>query len=165
MGTIMREGLDPRELRDAYGCFPSGVAAVCAMTGDGPVGMAVSSFTCVSLSPALVSICLQNGSATWDVLRTAPRLGVSVLAEHQGGVCRQLSRGTRAERLRGLDRETSPAGAVFVREAVAWFDCSVHGLLHGGDHTIALLRVHAFTALPKRPPLVFHGGVFRHLSP
>ncbi|MFD4602375.1 hypothetical protein ACFWPQ_30635 [Streptomyces sp. NPDC058464] len=38
------EGLDPRRLRHASGCFPSGVIAVCALADDGrPTGMAVTS--------------------------------------------------------------------------------------------------------------------------
>jgi flavin reductase (DIM6/NTAB) family NADH-FMN oxidoreductase RutF len=165
MITTMRDALDTRVLRDAYGCFPSGVAAVCGLVGGEPAGMAVSSFTPVSLAPALVSVCLQNSSVTWGRLCGLPRLGVSVLAEHQDTVCRRLSGGARDDRFRELDWAANDAGAVFVHGAAAWFDCSVSALLPGGDHTIALLEVHGLTRLQGRPPLVFHGGLFRRLAP
>lgn len=59
-------------LRRAFGCFPTGVAAVCAVAETGPVGMAVSSFTSVSLEPPLLSVCMQNSSTTWPTLRRRP---------------------------------------------------------------------------------------------
>src|SRR5918997_4998820 len=74
---------DPQELRRAYGCFPSGVTAICTLVDGAPDGMAASSFTSVSLDPPLVSVCVQNTSTTWPRLRHLPRLGVSVLAESQ----------------------------------------------------------------------------------
>ena len=45
---------DSRTLRNAFGCFPSGVTAICAMIDGEPDGMAASSFVAVSLDPPLV---------------------------------------------------------------------------------------------------------------
>ena len=63
--------VDGTELRRAFGCFPSGVTAVCAIIDGEPVGMAASSFTSVSIDPPLASICVQKSSTTWP--RTGPR--------------------------------------------------------------------------------------------
>src|SRR3546814_7956938 len=60
----------PAQLRAAFGCFPSGITAVCALIDGKPVGMAASSFTSVSLDPPLVSVCIQNRSKTWRQLRS-----------------------------------------------------------------------------------------------
>ena len=49
--------LDPKWLRHVFGAFPSGVAVVAAVVETMPVGIAASSFTSVSLDPALVSSC------------------------------------------------------------------------------------------------------------
>ena len=49
------QDLDPAALREAFGVFPSGVVAVAAIVDGVPVGLAASSFTSVSLDPALVS--------------------------------------------------------------------------------------------------------------
>ena len=56
-----------------------------------PVGMAASSVTSVSVSPALVSFCVQDTSRTWPVLRGRLRIGLSVLAEGQEEACVRLS--------------------------------------------------------------------------
>jgi flavin reductase (DIM6/NTAB) family NADH-FMN oxidoreductase RutF len=56
---------DQALLRQAFGCFPSGVTAFCGLLDGVAVGMAASSFTWVSLDPALVSVCVANSSTTW----------------------------------------------------------------------------------------------------
>jgi flavin reductase (DIM6/NTAB) family NADH-FMN oxidoreductase RutF len=71
---------DPTWLRHVFGAFPSGVAVVAAVVDTAPVGIAASSFTSVSLDPALVSLCIAHTSTTWPVLREVPRLGVSILS-------------------------------------------------------------------------------------
>lgn len=60
-------------LRRAFGCFPSGVTAICAEIDGEPVGVAASSFTSVSISPPLVSVCMQHTSTTrpWKTFSTA----------------------------------------------------------------------------------------------
>jgi len=155
---------DVSQLRQAYGCFPSGVTAVCAQTAEGlPVGMAASSFTSVSMDPPLVSICVQDTSTTWPVLRRMSRLGVSVLGAGQDAAARSLA-ARNADRFAGLDWEPTSDGGVLVRGASAWLDCTVHEEVPAGDHVIVLLRIHALAAWPDSTPLVFHGSRFRRLE-
>ncbi len=157
------EELDPSALRRAFGAFPSGVVAVAAEVDGQHVGMAASSFTSVSLEPALVSFCIANHSATWPILRKAPRLGVSVLADHHGDVCRQLS-GPAERRFTGLDLLHSDEGAVLLHDAVAGFDTSIFREVRAGDHTVVLLRLHAVTHSDDGSPLVFHRSSFGRLA-
>jgi flavin reductase (DIM6/NTAB) family NADH-FMN oxidoreductase RutF len=155
---------DPAELRRAYGCFPSGVTALCALDADGrPTGMAASSFTSVSLDPPLVSVCVQDGSTTWPALRQLPRLGVSVMAEGQDAVTRALASRT-GDRFAEAEWSATGDGAVLIHGATAWLDCAVEDEIRAGDHTIVLLRVQALRADTDRSPLVFHGSRFRHLA-
>ena len=80
------------ELRQAFSAFPTGVVAVCALGDDGrPLGMAVNSFTSISLDPPLVAISLANTSQTWPALAGKASLGLSVLGTSQEQVSRQLS--------------------------------------------------------------------------
>src|SRR6185312_6637937 len=105
--------VDESELRRVFGCFPSGVIAVCAIVDGEPVGMAASSFTSVSVAPALVSICVQNTSTTWPRLRRRPRLGVSVLADCHDEACLCLSRKV-GNRFAEVSWREQPGGAVLV---------------------------------------------------
>ncbi|MDZ4265492.1 MAG: flavin reductase family protein [Mycobacterium sp.] len=154
---------DSVELRRAFGCFPSGVTAVCALVDGDPVGMAASSFTPVSIDPPLASICVQNSSTTWPRLRNQPRLGLSVLAENHSDAAMSLSRKV-GDRFAGVVWAELPSGGVFVDGASAWWDCRVYAEVAAGDHTIVLLEICALDADPDTPPLVFHGSRFRRLA-
>jgi flavin reductase (DIM6/NTAB) family NADH-FMN oxidoreductase RutF len=155
--------LDSAELRRAYGCFPSGVTAVCAMRGDAPVGIAASSFVSVSMSPPLVSVCVQHSSTTWPLLADRPRLGLSVLAAAQGEACRRLASKT-GDRFAGVDYTVTVEGAVLLEGAAAWLDCSIHEVVVAGDHDLMLLKVEAMETHDGVAPLVFHSSRFHGLA-
>ena len=60
-----RTGHDPRTLRDALGCFATGVTVVTALDRDGrPAGLTVNSFTSVSLEPPLLLVCIHKMATT-----------------------------------------------------------------------------------------------------
>lgn len=152
-----------RTLRDAFGCFPSGVTAICAMIDGAPEGMAASSFVAVSLDPPLVLVCVQNSSKTWRKLRNAPRIGVSVLGEEHDRACSQLAAKS-GDRFEGLEWVSTEGGAVLLEGAAVSLACSVVREIAAGDHQLALLRIEQLKFQPTVSPLVFHGSRFRKLA-
>ena len=158
-GIATNQDLDPGRLRRAFGIFPSGVVAVAAEVDGLLIGLAASSFTSVSLEPPLVSFSVANASKTWPVLRRAGRLGVTVLADHHGGLARQLA-GPVAARFSGVEVALSDLGAVTLPDGLARFDTSVYREVEAGDHTIVLLRLHAVDQDDRTSPLIFHRSAF-----
>lgn len=156
------QDLDPQRLRQAFGVFPSGVVAVAAQVDAHLTGLAASSFSTVSLEPPLVSFSIASTSQTWPDLRRASHLGVTVLAEHHGQVCRQLA-GPVEERFEGLEVTISADGAVLLDDGVAHFDCTIYDEVEAGDHIIVLLQLHA-VAHGSGQPLVFHRSTFGKLA-
>ncbi|MBN9112417.1 MAG: flavin reductase family protein [Pseudonocardia sp.] len=153
------------DLRELFGCFPSGVTAVCALSEGRPVGLAASSFTSVSIDPPLVAVCAQAGSMTWPILRKAPKLGLTVLGEEHGDVCRALAAKDPLARFLHATWNGDATGAVFIDGGVASIRSSVYDEFPAGDHQIVVLRVEAFSSAPHAQPLVFHGSRFRGLTP
>lgn len=154
--------LGQAQLRRVFAAFPTGVAAVAALVGREPAGLAANSFVSVSLDPPLVSVCIAHTSTTWPGLRTARRLGISVLGDHQEVASRQLS-SRAADRFAGLSWRATQDGAILLSEAAAWFDCSIEQEVTAGDHDIVVLRVHDLAA-SEVMPLVFHGSTYRQLE-
>jgi hypothetical protein len=75
-----KAGSDPRTLRDAMGCFATGITIVTALDATGtPVGLTANSFTSVSLDPPLLLVCIANTAGTAPILRDAAHFGVNVL--------------------------------------------------------------------------------------
>jgi len=161
------QDLDPDQLRAAYGVFPSGVVAVAAEVDGALVGLAASSFTSVSLDPPLVSFSVANTSKTWPALREADHLGLTVLADHHGEVCRRLA-GPVDQRFDDLAVSATDEGAVTLDEGLARFDCTVYREVEAGDHTIVLLHLHAVEqvvdGVDVSKPLVFHRSGFGRLA-
>jgi flavin reductase (DIM6/NTAB) family NADH-FMN oxidoreductase RutF len=155
--------LEPDRLRRVFGAFPSGVVAMAAEVGGDPVGLAASSFTSVSIEPALVSVSVAKSSTTWPVLRRADHLGLSVLAAHHDTACRQLA-GPAERRFNALDTSTTEDGAVLLDDAAATFDCTLHREVDAGDHLLVLLRLHAADERRGVAPLVFHRSGFSRIQ-
>ncbi|MFF5792553.1 flavin reductase family protein [Paeniglutamicibacter sp. NPDC012692] len=154
---------DQLALRQAFSLFPTGVVAVCSVVDETPVGIAVNSFTSVSLDPPLVGICVAKSSATWPVLADSNRLGLSVLGSHQGKLCRSLaSRNT--DRFLEAPWRATDAGAVVMEGAALWLECEVRSTFDGGDHVVVLLEVVKSDLFPDVTPLVFHQSKFRELQ-
>jgi flavin reductase (DIM6/NTAB) family NADH-FMN oxidoreductase RutF len=163
---VTNQDLDPIRLRRAFGVFPSGVVAVAAAVDGKLVGLAASSFTSVSLDPPLVSFSIAKTSKTWPDLRRADHLGVTVLAEHHGAICRQLA-GAVEHRFDGVQASVSEDGAVTLDDGLARFDTTIYREVEAGDHKIVLLELHAFDHPIDEDllsPLVFHRSVFGRLS-
>ena len=155
---------DQAVLRQAFGCFPSGVTACCGLIDGVPEGMAASSFTSVSLDPPLVSLCVANTSTTWPKLAPLQRLGLSVLAGAHGTVARSLASKT-GHRFGGVDWVATESGAVFVHGSTLWLECSLFKRVDAGDHEIVVLQIEALAVYPDVAPMVFHRSGFHGLAP
>lgn len=163
MISVAAQQLDSTVLRQAFGCFPSGVTAFCGLADGQPEGFAASSFTSVSLDPALVSICVANSSETWPKLARMTRLGISVLASAQGEVARSLA-GKGADRFVDVSWTARDSGAVFIDGASLWLECEPFLRLPAGDHEIVLLRILSLEMDPDVRPMVFHRSSFHELA-
>ena len=157
------QDLDHGKLRQAFGVFPTGVVAVAAEVDGSLVGLAASSFTSVSLDPPLVSINLASASKTWPDLRRARHLGVTVLADHHGPLCRRLA-GPVEQRFDDVAVTVTPEGAVLVDDGLATFDCTIYREVEAGDHILVLLELHAVAHTDSSGPLIFHRSAFGRLE-
>ena len=73
--TEERGSVDPATavtLRRAFSSYPTGVVAVAALSEGQPAGMAVNSFTSISLEPALVAVSVARTSSTLPLLADRP---------------------------------------------------------------------------------------------
>jgi flavin reductase (DIM6/NTAB) family NADH-FMN oxidoreductase RutF len=153
---------DPMHLRQAFACFPSGLIAIGGLHESKPYGMVASSFTSVSLEPALVSVCFAHTSGTWQVLHELPRVGLSVLSEDHRSVMSTLA-GRAVDRFTDVVWKASESGAVFVDGSSLWLECSVFDIMKAGDHDVALLEIQRMKAFPDVLPMVFHGSKYTQL--
>ena len=156
-------GDDPAVVRRAFAQFPSGVAVLAADIGGVKHALVASSFMVgVSMDPCLGAVAVQKSSETWERLKDARSIGVSVFGKGQADLTRKLASKDRAGRFEQVDIEIGHEGAVFIDDAALWLECSVHQASEAGDHWLALLEVRKF-GVGENEPLVWHGAKFREL--
>ncbi|KPA21159.1 p-hydroxyphenylacetate 3-hydroxylase, reductase component [Shimia sp. SK013] len=150
---------DPRELRDAFGAFMTGVTVVTTHDVDKkPIGFTANSFSSVSLDPPLVSICIANSSSNYDALATASGFAVNVLSETQKDVSNTFARPV-DDRFAAVTWQNGPNGAPVFEDCSAWFDCSMFKTVEAGDHLILIGKVEAFEN-STRPGLGYVRGAY-----
>ena len=157
-----RSGHDPRTLRDALGCFATGVTVVTCQTDDGPAGLTVNSFTSVSLDPPLLLVCLNKSASSAQPLIEAPHFAVNVLQTRQQPASIRFS--TRDEdRFGATPWSNGEAGAPIFEESLGVFECAHHAVHDGGDHHILIGRVIKARFDAALDPLLYFRGSYRRL--
>lgn len=152
------ETIPARTFREILGHYPTGVCVVTGVDGGGaPAGMAVGTFTSVSLGPPLIAFLPAKDSGSFARLRTGTSFCVNVLAADQQQLCRRFAaRG--ADKFAGLPWTPAPSGAPRLEGVIAWIDCGFERVTEAGDHYIVLGRVHDLAVERPAPPLVFFQG-------
>jgi flavin reductase (DIM6/NTAB) family NADH-FMN oxidoreductase RutF len=158
-----RTGSDPRTLRDALGCFATGVTVVTCVDADGrPFGLTANSFTSVSLDPPLLLVCVNRQAASAPALTAATHFAVNVLQTGQQPASIRFS--TKAEdRFGNSDWSPGEYGAPVLRESLGVFECERYAISDGGDHHMLIGRVLKASFDSALDPLLFFRGRYRRL--
>ena len=157
-------GSEPRILRDALGCFATGVTVVTTINEIGePLGLTANSFTSVSLDPPLILFALARKSANLTAFEKAGRFAVNVLHIGQQPVGGRFASRDVA-RFEGVDwAMRGEGGSPILAGSLASFDCHTHAIHDGGDHLIFIGHVNHAWFEPHRDPLLYFRGKFRRL--
>lgn len=156
-----QEGDDTRALRDAFGCFATGVTIVTAAAADGtPVGLTVSSFSSVSLEPPLLLVCPARDAGSTALLEKATRFAVNVLGSEDKDVS-TLFATKGADRFEAGDWATTESGLPVLERALATFECTRHAVHDGGDHLILIGKIIHARYHSGDDPLLYYRGEYR----
>ena len=158
-----RSGSDERTLRDALGCFATGVTIVTCIDDEGrPVGLTANSFTSVSLDPPLLLVCIHNRARCAPALLAAEHFAVNVLQTGQQPASIRFA--TKEEDRFGVTPwSTGETGAPVLMDSLGVFECARHAVHEGGDHHILVGRVVRANFDPSLDPLLFFRGRYRRL--
>ena len=156
--------IDGARYRQVLGHFATGVTVVTTATDGVPAGLAVNSFTSVSMEPPLVAFCVARTSLTWPRIRAAGVFCVNILAEDQEDLCRVFATRS-ADKFRGVGWRPAESGAPMLTGALAWIDCSVEAEHPAGDHLIVVGGVRELGVAHEGRPLVFYRGGYGRFEP
>jgi len=164
--TITLDGdltADARTLRDAFGCFTTGVTVVTTCGPDGrQVGFTVNAFSSVSLDPPLALVCVDHKASSLSILDQAGTFAVNVLHADQEDMARRFTVKS-PDRFEGLACETWDRGVPILPGCMANFELETYRSLDAGDHRIFIGRILKVRFDPDHEPLVYLRGRFRRV--
>ena len=150
--------VDPRALRDAFGCFMTGVTVVTTMEGAKPLGFTANSFSSVSLDPPLLLVSIANRSGNLAAFAQGTGFAVNILSEGQKDISARFAKPVE-DRFAEVYWRRGPVGSPVLAGVSAWFDCRLEQAVPAGDHTILIGRIGGFEA-GSAPGLGYYRGAY-----
>lgn len=148
---------DPRDLRQAFGRFATGVTVVTFRLADGRrVGLTANSFASVSLDPPLVSWNYRRASPHLEAVLSCRHFLVHVLAADQIDLSQRMARPA-DDKFAGLPLQDGLGGTPRIAGSLATFECEMWKTVDAGDHVIFLGKVVRYEHADGEP-LVFVNG-------
>lgn len=148
---------DSAKYRQVLGHFPTGVTVITAVDDGTPVGMAIGSFSSLSLEPPQILFCAGNHSTTWPRVRRAGTFTVNVLADDQEDVCRVMA-SKADDKFAEIGWKRSGNGCPLIAGVLAHIDCTIEDVVTSGDHDIVIGAVTDLEVHHEGGPLVFFRG-------
>ncbi|WP_406214383.1 flavin reductase family protein [Streptomyces decoyicus] len=139
-------------------------AGVTVITVPGPAGFTATSFTSVSLRPALVSFCLGLGASTAPAVREADRFAVHILGTQNTDVARQFAR-SGVDRFQDVAWTEHEDGLPVLDDVSAWLSARVTLRRPVGDHLLVVGEVETGVVHQDATALVHHDGAFAAAHP
>ena len=156
--------IDPRELRNVFGAFATGVTVITTKDATGkPFGLTANSYTSLSLDPPLVLVCVDKKVDCYACFEQSKVFVVNILSEGQDQLStRFATKGI--EKFAGVAVRQGTLGVPLLEGAVAHIECTLTSAYEGGDHTIYVGEIQSVAASGDRPLLFFKGKYSRLLA-
>jgi len=154
--------MDSATFRRLLSRFASGIAIITARDGERDVGMTVSAFCSVSLSPPLVLVCVDHTASMHSLLLSHPKLGISIMASEHEGHCRRFADKKETRRFEGVPFSRGESDVMLFEDAMAHLECQLVSHCDAGDHTIFIAQVEN-GAMRDGQPLLYFGGRYAQL--
>ena len=138
------------------------VAIVVAQGEDGPVGIAATSITSLTVDPPAVLVCVNRATSLHALLVPTTPLSVNLLSRDQVAVSAAFGGGMPHDRRFGIGEWRSGAhGLLELANAQANLHCVIDAMLAYGTHSIVIARVIDARVSAAADPLVYQDGGYR----
>lgn len=154
----------PENLKGAAARFVSGVTIVVSGREGRIHGATVSAFSCVSLDPPLVLVCLSQRSSLVKLIKETDAFTVNVLSSGQSHISDMFAKPGRRPvtslSALSVSHRIGATGVPVIEGTSSYFECEVHSMQQVGDHTVFVGSVvHAEAS--GETPLVYFDRAYR----
>lgn len=138
--------------------FVTGVTIVTTAEADRPYGLAVNAFSSVTVSPAMILVCVAKSSSTHDILFRAQRFAVNLLAHDQLAVARRFATKS-SDKFAELEWHIGEFGSPVLDGVCAHLEAAISTRVRTSTHTVFFGEVLGADS-GDTAPLVYAGAQF-----
>lgn len=141
--------------------FATGVTVVTTRWQDKLWGMTANGILSLSLDPPLILVSIDRRNQMHASVSGGKIFAVNILTSAQQDVSQRFA--TRGYKdFEGIPLTTAETGAPILEDALAFVDCRLVEILHGGDHDMFIGEIVAGD-VGVGEPLVFYAGKYEQL--
>ena len=151
----------PDQFRSAMRRLAASVSIVVAKGEAGPVGMAATSITSLTIDPPALLVCVNRTTSLHALLVPTAPLSVNLLSKNQKDVSVAFGGGVpHDQRFKFGDWIEGENGLPFLDQAQASLQCVIDAMLAYGTHSIVIARVLRASVSEAVSPLVYQDGAY-----
>lgn len=151
----------PGQFRAAMRRLAASVAIVAARGPDGPVGMAATSITSLTVDPPAVLVCVNRATVLHGLLVPTAGFSVNLLARDQQDVSAAFGGGMPQDQRFGVGAwRDGHGGLPELAGAQANLSCVIDSMLAYGTHSIVIARVLRCAVSETVAPLIYQDGAY-----
>ncbi|MCZ2849905.1 flavin reductase family protein [Modestobacter sp. VKM Ac-2978] len=146
-------------VRAVHRRYPTGVSVVTAASPEGkPYGLAVNSFSSVSLDPPLILFAVNVTSSSYPWLFSADHVAVNLLSTSQTAVVRRFAQ-SGGDKFADIEWTTGQTGSPLIAGCTGRFELAVRYKIPAYTHTVFIGEV-VCAEYTDDPALIYLGGKF-----
>lgn len=143
--------MEVQHFKQAMAQLPTGITILTLADQHGKMGITLSTFNSLSLDPLLVMFTLKINATRYKRITESEYFTLNLLSENQESLSRLFAYNQEVDWC-GVELETSViTKSPILKEISAYFDCQLHKIYEGGDHSIILGQVLDAKCFAQKP--------------
>lgn len=124
-------------------------------------GMTINSFSSVSLTPPLVSFCIDNRSNNLALFKKNQYFSLNILSENQIELAKEFATPKNSKKWQIETYFLGKKGSPIFENSLGFFECKKHKIIKAGDHHIVIGEVIDFGKIKEdQHPLLYSKSKF-----
>lgn len=153
-----------QEFKTAVGKFPTGVTVITTSMQDKFFGFTANTFTSVSLSPPLISFCLDKKAGSFKAFQQTHKFAISILAGDQEGISAHFA-SSHLDKFLDIEYKIGQlSNSPLISGAVCWLECSKYDQFECGDHYIFIGEVTYTQVNNSNSPLLYFAKSYQEIK-
>lgn len=162
--SVMLDTIKAEEFKKTMSTFATGVTIISTIVGQELFGLTANSFTSVSLSPPLISFCLDNKSFSLKGFKLSKKFAISILAENQILLSQHFAK-LHYDKFANIPYFLGEySNCPLIEGAVSYIECDKINEHEAGDHIIFIGQVKSTIIQNNLKPLLYFSRSYRELK-